>query len=72
MRNARIESNVVHSSNEIDGFNEILIADQTLIDELIKGENETRILPVSTRFGKTLQQPESPFGREKRKEKREK
>ena len=52
MRNARVESNVVRSSNEIDGFNEILIVDQNLIDQLIKGENETRTLPVATTYGK--------------------
>ena len=51
-RMRRVESNVVQSSNEIDGFNEILIADQNLINQLIKGENETRTLPVATTYGK--------------------
>ena len=69
MRNARIESNVVQSSNEIDGFNEILIADQTLINELIKEENETRNLPVAKSFGKNNETTRVPF-REKQKNKK--
>ena len=53
MQKARILSNVVQGSDEIDGFDEIALADQSVIDKLIEEDKRARTTPLAASYGKS-------------------
>ena len=54
MGKARVDSNVVKHSDEIDGFDELTLADQTLLVNIINANMEARVKPIAKNYRKRI------------------
>ena len=60
MEKARIDSNVLKNSNEIDGFDDLIPSDQQLLISLIELDKETRDKPLPKSFKKKVVLTQAP------------